>query len=200
MSQKEYLDLLRYYLRKLPDNVVEDIIADYEEHFRLGKEAGKSEGMISAELGSPIEIARDFKASEYQFASKEPEKTSSGSPGVRILLIVLGLLVLSPVILTVLSLVFALFATVLSLIVAAVISFFAIGSSLFLKGLGFATPWVHLNVSLHPLTQVLTSLACLCLGLLAVIILLYFIKFIYSICKRIFVAIRWEIKKRRARR
>lgn len=200
MSQKEYLDLLRYYLRKLPDNVVEDIIADYEEHFRLGKEAGKSEGVISAELGSPIEIARDFKASEYQFTPRESGKTSSGSQVGKVLLLVLGLLVLSPVILTVLSLVFAVFATVLSLIVAAVISFFAIGSSLFLKGLGFATPWAQLNVSLHPLTQIFTSLACLCLGLLSLVIFLYFLKFIYSICKRIFVGIHWEIKKRRARR
>lgn len=60
MNKKEYLDLLRYYLRDLPTLVVDDIIYDYSEHFSIGMEKGKTQEEISKELGSPDVIAREY--------------------------------------------------------------------------------------------------------------------------------------------
>lgn len=60
MNRKSYIDLLRYYLRDLPKNVIDDIVMDYEEHFAIGVSGGKSEEEISEELGSPETIAKEF--------------------------------------------------------------------------------------------------------------------------------------------
>ncbi len=60
MNKRDYLDLLRYYLRDLPGVVVNDIIYDYEEHFNAGIENGKTEEQISEELGSPDDIAKEY--------------------------------------------------------------------------------------------------------------------------------------------
>ena len=60
MKKKEFLDLLRYYLRNLPNNVVNDIISDYEEHFICGMQAGRSEEDIAKELGEPEKIAKEY--------------------------------------------------------------------------------------------------------------------------------------------
>ena len=35
MNKREFLDLLRYYLRSYPANIINDMVADYEEHFRI---------------------------------------------------------------------------------------------------------------------------------------------------------------------
>ena len=42
MKKREFLDLLRYYLRSYPYNMLNDIISDYEEHFQAGIENGKT--------------------------------------------------------------------------------------------------------------------------------------------------------------
>ena len=47
MDKKNYLDLLKYYLKDFPDNVIEDIIIDYDQHFAEGIQNGKTEEQIS---------------------------------------------------------------------------------------------------------------------------------------------------------
>ena len=54
MKKTEYLDLLRYYLDRFPRSMVDEIIGDYEEHFSIGLENGKTEDEISSELGAPF--------------------------------------------------------------------------------------------------------------------------------------------------
>ncbi len=56
MNKKQYLDLLRYYFRKANKADLEEIIYDYEEHFRMGVEQGLSEEEIARSLGSPSDI------------------------------------------------------------------------------------------------------------------------------------------------
>lgn len=56
MNKSEFMDLLRYYFRKIDEHDLADILSDYESHFAEGKERGLSEEEICRELGSPKDI------------------------------------------------------------------------------------------------------------------------------------------------
>ena len=55
-----------------------EIMSDYEEHFRIGAEEGKTDEEIAAELGDPKELALSFcEASGVEEAPKKEEQESS---------------------------------------------------------------------------------------------------------------------------
>lgn len=56
MNKSEFMDLLRYYFRRIDEHDLADILSDYESHFAEGKERGLSEEEICKELGSPKDI------------------------------------------------------------------------------------------------------------------------------------------------
>ena len=60
MNKAEYMLRLERAIIRLPRTARDEILYDYEEHFRLGMEAGKSEEEISRELGTPEEIAQPY--------------------------------------------------------------------------------------------------------------------------------------------
>lgn len=60
MTKKEYLDLLQYYFIHAKKEDVNEILTDYEEHFRAGKEEGLSEAEIIKSLGSPESIYQAY--------------------------------------------------------------------------------------------------------------------------------------------
>ena len=61
MNRKEFLDILRDYLKKdFSEDEINDIIRDYEEYFVNGEIEGKSDLDTIAALGSPKSIARDL--------------------------------------------------------------------------------------------------------------------------------------------
>jgi len=51
MNKKEFLGRLSELIHDLPKEEREDIIFDYEEHFRIGIEKGREEGEIAVSLG-----------------------------------------------------------------------------------------------------------------------------------------------------
>ena len=51
MNEREFLDLLRYYFRKVKPEDVEEILSDYKAHFTEARERGLSDAQIAAELG-----------------------------------------------------------------------------------------------------------------------------------------------------
>ena len=53
MNRTEFMDLLRYYFRRVSEAELAEILSDYEAHFEEGKKAGLSEEEICRELGSP---------------------------------------------------------------------------------------------------------------------------------------------------
>ena len=53
MNQTEFMDLLRYYFRRVSEAELQEILSDYESHFKEGKARGLSEEEICRELGSP---------------------------------------------------------------------------------------------------------------------------------------------------
>ncbi|MCC3867123.1 DUF1700 domain-containing protein [Terrisporobacter mayombei] len=61
MNRKEFLDILRDYLKKdFSEDEINDIIRDYEEYFVNGEIEGKSDLETIAALGSPKLIVRDL--------------------------------------------------------------------------------------------------------------------------------------------
>lgn len=77
MNKEEYLKKLTKLLKKLPKEEKEDIISDYEEHFLIGVEKGRTEEEIAKALGDPRNVAKQIKA-EYMVKRAE-DKQSAGS-------------------------------------------------------------------------------------------------------------------------
>lgn len=65
MTKDEYLEELGQALKGLPAPEREDILADFAEHFSIGKEQGKTDDEISTSLGSPHQIAKELLASYH---------------------------------------------------------------------------------------------------------------------------------------
>lgn len=62
MNEQQFLTELEHSLKKVPKDERSDMVHDYEEHFSLGREEGKSEEEIARALGSPQKIAKEFLA------------------------------------------------------------------------------------------------------------------------------------------
>jgi uncharacterized membrane protein len=63
MNEQEYIRVLRSRLEgTIPREEVEDIISDYAEHFRMGKESGRNDEELWRSLGSPDDVAREIRA------------------------------------------------------------------------------------------------------------------------------------------
>lgn len=60
MNKNDFIDILEKNLLRLPKADRDDILSDYEAHFALGAEAGKTEEEVSASLGDPNELAQTY--------------------------------------------------------------------------------------------------------------------------------------------
>ncbi|MFJ8257993.1 HAAS signaling domain-containing protein [Peribacillus asahii] len=76
MTKTEFLQRLSKLLKNIPEEKKQDILSDYEEHFRIAIESGRPETQVAAELGKPETIAKECitnlhleKASENQSVS-----------------------------------------------------------------------------------------------------------------------------------
>ena len=61
MNKKEFLEELEERLIGISKEDKEDILQDYEEHFKIGKKKKRSEGEIAKSLGNPKEIAKEIR-------------------------------------------------------------------------------------------------------------------------------------------
>lgn len=75
MNKIEYLKALKEALRDIDESVMEEIVSDYEEHFQVGIEKGKSEEEICEDLGSIDDLVEEIKG-VYNTDSKEDKKES----------------------------------------------------------------------------------------------------------------------------
>jgi len=73
MNKKEYLVELQEALKKngIREEVVKEVIDDYEEHFVIGKSNGKTEEEICQELGTVDEMVREILAMDSEFKKEE---------------------------------------------------------------------------------------------------------------------------------
>lgn len=62
MKRQEYLDKLELELRRQNIAKLQEVLADYNEHFEMGLAKGKSEEEIVDKLGDPVTIAKAYQA------------------------------------------------------------------------------------------------------------------------------------------
>lgn len=74
MIKKEYISILEKALGNFNKEEKDEILYDYEEHFAIGLEHGKTEEEIAVQLGDPRNIARQYKVT--QTIEKAQEKPS----------------------------------------------------------------------------------------------------------------------------
>ncbi len=73
MNKKEFLHILEISLSDFKDEERKEILYDYEEHFRIGEESGKSEEELIKELGDPNNIANQYRTSDKQERNEVPK-------------------------------------------------------------------------------------------------------------------------------
>ncbi|SHO44046.1 DUF4097 family beta strand repeat-containing protein [Anaerocolumna xylanovorans] len=74
MNKTEYLNALKEALKDTDESVMEEIVSDYEEHFQVGMEYGKSEEQICEELGAIDDLAKEIRE-VYSGERKDDKKT-----------------------------------------------------------------------------------------------------------------------------
>lgn len=88
MDKTRFLHELETVLKKLPAVERNDIVQDFEEHFAIGLEEGKTEEQIATSLGSPHQIAKELLASYHL---EKVEATATTGNIVRAVWAVIGL-------------------------------------------------------------------------------------------------------------
>jgi uncharacterized membrane protein len=88
MNKEDYLKKLSKLVKKLPEEDRKEILSDYEEHFRIGIEKGRTEEEISEALGYPENVAKQIKA---DYMVKKAEDKPSPTSIIEALVAVAGL-------------------------------------------------------------------------------------------------------------
>ena len=88
MTKDQFLKQLQAGLKKLPAEEQKDILHDYEEHFFIGMEEGKTEEEIAHSLGAPQQITKELLATYHL---EKVENTISTGNIFRALWAVIGL-------------------------------------------------------------------------------------------------------------
>lgn len=151
MTRAEFLTRLRRGLKGLPPETIDEIVADHEAHFVEASAAGRDDAEIAQALGNPERLAREVKA-EAGLARWEAEKTPSNAVAALVALLGLGaidILFLLPLLVGVISALFAVFG-------ASIAVFFG-GGVVFVAG-PFAEP------PGGPLTAILAGLGVMAMG------------------------------------
>ncbi|MBS4219850.1 DUF1700 domain-containing protein [Bacillus sp. FJAT-49711] len=77
MNKYQFMRVLDSSLQKLRENERLEILQDFEEHFTIGLEEGKTEEQIVESLGSPHQIAKEILATHH--LEKVQTKASTGN-------------------------------------------------------------------------------------------------------------------------
>jgi uncharacterized membrane protein len=184
MNKSEFISKLDYSLKGITYEDKKEIIYDYEEHFTVGIQQGKTEEDIARSLGDPKMIAKQFR-NDYFIEKAEHNKSAgnlasaiSASLGVGFLnLFLLPFLIAAASI--VFSLLLAAGCVVLSLVVALysiLISFYSAAVAMTLGGVGivialFAEPYFpeFISIDINTGSAVFLSIGVFCLGILSFI-------------------------------
>ena len=140
MTKDQFLAALRTHLTGVSAAAADDILADYASHFDEGLAAGRREEDIASALGDPARLARELRA-EAGLRRWEEERSPSAAAGAILAILSIGaidLLILLPILMVVVSLLFALACVAAGLVIAGVFmllfSPFAVFAGHFLQG------------------------------------------------------------------
>lgn len=135
MNRETFLAQLREGLRGLPASMVEDVLADYRDHFVEGEAAGRTDAQVAQALGDPRRLAREIRV-DAGLRRWEEERNPSSAAGA--IFAVLGLATLD--ILVLLPILMGVGGAMLGFGLASIAVFFA-GCWVFVGGLAGRLPW-----------------------------------------------------------
>lgn len=167
MRKAEFLNTLEQFLSNISVEERNEILYDYEEHFQMGLEQGKTEEEIAASLGDPKNLAKEFTVGH---ALKRAETDTSTTNVLRAVFATISLgffnviFILGPF-LALVGILTALFATAFGITISGVAMFG--GSILF----PFFRWSMHLPFSIHmnPLATFFAAIGTTALGILFII-------------------------------
>jgi uncharacterized membrane protein len=180
MNKKHFMDILSANLKGIPREEKFDIINDFEEHFAIGKENGRSEEELTEALGDPKLIARQMNASSL---IKKAEETTSASNIARAIFASIGLGVLNIIFLlgpfiAVIAVILALFTSAIAITAAGITGFFgSIFSPLF-------SNYINSSILVNPAVGIFTFLGIGAFGGLFFIGDVYLAKYTYRLTVR----------------
>ncbi len=178
MDKKDFTYKLSSYLSGIPEEDRQDVIGDFEEHFKEGMAEGRTEEEIAESLGDPKSLANQLKAS---ILINKAEKTTSAANITRAVFATLGLgffnlvFVLGP---------FAAIAAVLIALFACAIAFTASGIAMFFASIFGPLFPQYLVVGLNPAVTIFASIGVACFGILFFIGDIYLAKILYRLFVR----------------
>lgn len=178
MNKKDFMYKLSLYLGGIPREDREDVISDFEEHFKEGLAEGRTEEEIADSLGDPKSLANQFKAS---ILVSEAEKTTSAVNIIRAVFATLGLgflnlvFILGPFI-AIVAVLISLFASAIAIIATGITVFFA---SIF----GPLIPQ-YFAVLINPAVAIIGSIGVTCFGILFFVGCIYLSKILYRLFVR----------------
>jgi len=174
MTKTEFFKELKEELTGLSEASLSEILSDYEEHFSIAHEKGKSDAEVITKLGDPAVIAKEFKA---QTLVKKAESHQSATNLWRAVFSTIGV--------SLFNLIFVVGPFIG--VVATLFSFLIVGIALMASGL-FATvvvifspviPNISLGTSIA--AGVLISLGVFFAGIFVTVLSYYLNKFFYKL-------------------
>ena len=184
-TEQEYIRILRNRLEgTLPQEDIDDILADYSEHFRIGKADGRTEEELFRSLGSPDDVAREIRATHLV---KKAEDVKSCGNLIHAVLATLGLGLFN-LVFVLIPFIFLVLLLLVVFIVGIVFTIFGpialVYSVLQIAGMAAFAIW------LSPVAGVFFSIGITTLGLLLVIGDYFLARFFYHIGIRY---LKWNI-------
>jgi uncharacterized membrane protein len=186
-NERDYLNTLKVRLTEYVSREdLDDILADYAEHFSIGKSEGRSEEDLCRALGSPEDVAKEIRAT---YLVKKAEQACSAGNIWHAVTATLGLglfnlaVVLIPFILLIVLLTIIFVAGVFLVIVGPILLLAAVMQ---LLGVSISAPW-----GTSPLVGILTSIALSVAGVFMVVVDLHLARFFYGLAIRY---MKWNIQ------
>jgi len=178
MNKKDFINKLSSYLAGVPVEERQDVINDFEDHFKEGIAEGRTEEEIAESLGDPKALANQFKAN---ILVNTAAKTTSAINITRAVLATLGLgffnliFILGPFI-GIVAVLFALFASAVAVTASGIAVFFA---SIF----GPLVPQ-YIAVMVNPAVSIFASIGVTLFGILFFVGDIYVAKWVYRLFVR----------------
>lgn len=177
MNKKEFLREFTKELKGISEEERQDILSDYEEHFMVGLEEGKSEEELAESLGDPKLIAKQFKTDLFV---KKAEKMPSMANIFRAVFTAIGLSFFSlifilPTFITLIAVLGALFGAAIAITAVGITGIFAS-----LVGWGWIFNFMMISPVILPIA-LFTFIGVTALGLLFFIGDIYLAKIFYRV-------------------
>lgn len=203
MNKHDYLGLLRYYLKDLPTLIVDDIIYDYDEHFNVGIESGKTEEQISEELGSPDDIAKEYLGTDIykkrrmqQESVEEIPRPKESDNIAKWIVLGLVLLLLSPLIIGIFGALVGVIIRILGATLGGGVGLIGAGIGLLFSLLDITGTFFGAHyIVISPITRVLASIFLMALGVLLIGLGFTFIKFVIKGLSDLYKSARWKLRR-----